>query len=516
MSTDFQKLAVKRYPKVIGRKSEEYRYWRKFKSPILAKEYASVTSVHFSPVAPHDFAVTASARVQIYSAKTHTAKKTISRFKDTAYGATFRNDGKLIVAGDATGLVQVFDVGSRAILRTFREHTHPVHVTKFLPNNTQIMTAGDDKIVKVWDIPSETAITTFRDHTDYIRSGSISPDDPNLILSGSYDRSIKLFDLRANSCVMTMDHHDPVEDLLMFPGGGVVVSAGGTNIKVWDLFAGGRPMQVLSNHQKTVTSLCFDGNYTRLLAGSLDQHVKIYNVQDYKVVHSVKYPAPILSVALSPDDTHLVTGMANGLLSIRQRQLKAAETPSKKDTDDYLRTGSYRFFIRGQTYTGNSDDFTVESKRKRRLADYDRLLKKFEYGNALDAALRSSHPPVIIVSLLQELIHRDGLSQALSGRDDISLEPIVYFIVKHVDNPKYSNLLIDVTECILELYASVLGQSPLVDDLITRLQTKVNKEVLFQKDLQQVLGSIEMLFAKSTGHAAPPGYTPEIPNGIVA
>lgn len=58
----------------------------------------------------------------MYSSKTHQPKKTISRFKDIAYSGSFRQDGKLIVAGDATGLIQMFDGSSRAILRSFRGH----------------------------------------------------------------------------------------------------------------------------------------------------------------------------------------------------------------------------------------------------------------------------------------------------------------------------------------------------------------------------------------------------------
>lgn len=101
---------------------------------------------------------------------------------------------------------------------------------------------------------------------------------------------------------MTMDHGAPVECVEMFPDGGVVISAGGPRMMVFDILAGGRPIHSISNHQKTVTSMCFDHSYSRLLTGSLDQHIKIYNVQDYSVVHSVKYPAPILSVALSVND----------------------------------------------------------------------------------------------------------------------------------------------------------------------------------------------------------------------
>ncbi len=42
------------------------------------------------------------------------------------------------------------------------------------------------------------------------------------------------------------------------------------------------------------------------------------------VVHSFTNAAPVLSLALSPDDAHLFTGMANGLLCMRHRAKTAA------------------------------------------------------------------------------------------------------------------------------------------------------------------------------------------------
>ena len=55
----------------------------------------------------------------------------------------------------------------------------------------------------------------------------------------------------------------------------------------------------MSNHQKTVTALTFDGNAGRLLTGGLDQTVKVYDVSSYKVIHMMCYPASILCLAIS-------------------------------------------------------------------------------------------------------------------------------------------------------------------------------------------------------------------------
>jgi len=85
----------------------------------------------------------------------------------------------------------------------------------------------------------------------------------------------------------------------MFPSGSAALSASGPILRVWDLVAGGRCVRAMSNHQKTVTTLAFDGRAGRLLTGGLDQMVKVYDVSTYKVVHTMKYPAPVLSLAIS-------------------------------------------------------------------------------------------------------------------------------------------------------------------------------------------------------------------------
>lgn len=327
-------------------------------------------------------------------------------------------------------------------------YNRPVHVTRFSNDKTHILSASDDRTVRLWDIPSETSVNVFDDHEDYVRAGVVSDDNPNLILTGSYDQTVRLWDTRQNQCVMTMQHGAPVESLLMYPNGNAVVSAGGPTLKVWDLLAGGRCMHTVSSHQKTVTSMCFDSSASRLLTGSLDHHVKIFNVQDYKVVHSIKYSAPIMSVAMSPDDTHLVAGMANGYLSIRKRQVNGEEKAAKSRKQEQLRSGAYKYFMRGKSSVPEQDAFVVERTRKTRLNQYDKYLKSFEYHNALDEVLRLRNTNVT-AAMLQELIHRDGLESALSGRDDVGLEPLVSFLIRHINQPRYTPLLVDVADVLL-------------------------------------------------------------------
>jgi U3 small nucleolar RNA-associated protein 15 len=105
---DYQPVLVKAQAKPSASKhSPESRYWRQFKHPVFVKEYAPVTCIHFSPSKPHRYAVTAATKIQIYAPRTQKVTKTISRFKDVARSGHIRSDGKLVLAGDDTGLIQV-------------------------------------------------------------------------------------------------------------------------------------------------------------------------------------------------------------------------------------------------------------------------------------------------------------------------------------------------------------------------------------------------------------------------
>ena len=323
---DYQPLVLRKHPKPAPEKhSIESRYWRSFKSPVFVKEYAPVTSVHFTRAKPHKYAVTAAARVHVYAPRTQKIIKTIARFKDVARSGFIRDDGKLLVAGDDSGLIQVghrprtgfgysshltkiFDVNSRAILRTFDAHKQPVHVTKFSTlDATQVLSCSDDTTVRLWDVPSQSTITTFTSHTDYVRSGQVSTTDPHLILTGSYDGTVRIFDTRTGECELLMGSTSgrsstgsvPVEQVLMYPSGTVALSAAGSILRVWDIVAGGRCLRAMSNHQKTVTSLAFNANSSRLLTGGLDHMVKAYDISNYNVVHTMRYSAPVICLALS-------------------------------------------------------------------------------------------------------------------------------------------------------------------------------------------------------------------------
>ncbi|OAA64634.1 small nucleolar ribonucleoprotein complex subunit [Niveomyces insectorum RCEF 264] len=173
------------------------------------------------------FAVTAGPRVDLYSIRKREPVKTIGRFEAVARSGEIRPDGRVLVAGDDSGKMQVFDVagGSRpVVLRTWHTHKQPTWVTRWAPASlTTLMSASDDKTVRLWDLTSPDPARTFVGHQDYVRAGAFLPastttgggggtSSNHLLVTGAYDATVRLWDARApGGAVLTFQHAAPVE-----------------------------------------------------------------------------------------------------------------------------------------------------------------------------------------------------------------------------------------------------------------------------------------------------------------
>ena len=79
------------------------------------------------------------------------------------------------------------------------------------------------------------------------------------------------------------------------------------------------------------------------------------------------------------------------------------------------------------------------------LDDYETVeqrLKRFEYKQALNAALESRNPEVVL-SLLQELVERDGLHIALANRSEDEVVKVVDFLVWKLSDHRYQQVLLE-------------------------------------------------------------------------
>merc|ERR1712194_724519 len=153
--------------------------------------------------------------------------------------------------------------------------------------------------------------------------------------------------------------------------------------------------------------------------------------------------------------------------------------------------GSRRFFTRGFYATPGEFDTKVEQKNSKRLQKFDRLLRKFKYGEALSQALVTKNT-VVILSVIEELLYRNGLKSALEKKGEEFYKNFLGFVLKKIDSANCQKLLIHVFEQFLGVFnfGSFEG-SVGIDELLNRIRAKVDKEVRVVKKTVELRAIME-------------------------
>ncbi|KAK4327189.1 hypothetical protein Pmani_002325 [Petrolisthes manimaculis] len=495
----FKKTSTRAYTR--RKITPDAQYWKKLQFPVTVKEFTAIDYVDICPTEPHHIAVTSGPKVDVYHRETMQLLRTVSRFQRLAYGAKFRPDGQLLLAGSEEGQVKLFR--QKQLLRIFKGHGSATHRVDFMHGLPQIATFSDDKTALVWDMADESKLCTLTGHTDFIRAGVCNPASAHLVLTGSYDHTVRLWDTRTGTSVSTVAHGAPVESLLFFPAGGLFVSAGGTEVRVWDTIAG-KLLAKVSQHHKTITCLGLASNGQRLLSGSLDQRVKVYDINTYTVAHSLEYPAPVLSLAVAPGDSTLAVGMisaGSGLLSFQHRAQPEAAAP---DTSvGRTKVGNIRNVISDDYFKVQPGDQIVPFEMNRKMEDYDRLLCKFEYSKVLDLVMgryneeKTAH---VAIGVFQELIRRQGLKAAVSGRSIGLLHHILKFTIEYIRYPAYKQVLTDVANCLIDVYGDSLHEIPGLAKGFRRLRKEIATEITSCREDISMIGALQMFLTASTPH----------------
>lgn len=518
----------------------EQRYWKTFKNQKSHTTTASWGVSHISFPSPYFaatsssstaaknndlFAVTAGPRVDVYSIRKREPLKTIGRFDAVARSGEIRSDSRVLVAGDDSGKMQVFDVagGSRAVvLKTWHIHKQPVWVTKWSPTDlTMLMSASDDKTVRIWDLPGQNSTRTFVGHQDYVRSGQFMPGglgaSSNMLVTGSYDSTVRIWDSRVSTgSVLTFKHAAPVEEVLPLPTGTTVLAAADNAISVLDLVAA-KPLRVITNHQKTVTSLCLASNGKRVVSGGLDGHVKVFETGSWNVVAGTKYPSPILSLSVittgaNAADRHLAVGMQSGVLSLKTRLTGSAAEKERERAratavTDLSQLGVGKsskrkrkeILTRSLATIDREVDFLIDNNstgRRAKESPWQNDLRHGRYAAALDGVLDISapdHSKLNVLTLLIALRHRSALRSALENRDEESVQPVLHWICNHIIDPRYRSACVDVGLHLLDLYAEHVGVSAELATGFKTLRKRVTQEVEKAQVAAQTGGMLEAL-----------------------
>jgi len=126
--------------------------------------------------------------------------------------------------------------------------------------------------------PKISLVNTLLGHTSSVRSLAISPDNTTIV-SGSYDNTIKVWDLATGQLKATLTgHSSEIESVAISTDNSTIVSASGDKtVKVWDLKTG-ELKATLTNHKDWIWSVAVSSDNTAIVSGTTDNIINLWKV----------------------------------------------------------------------------------------------------------------------------------------------------------------------------------------------------------------------------------------------
>jgi WD40 repeat protein len=118
-------------------------------------------------------------------------------------------------------------------------HTNCVYFVAITPDSRTAVSGSEDRTLKVWDLDTGQCRATFEGHTGDVVGVAITPNGKTAV-SGSQDHTLKVWDLDTGQCRATFEGHTGgVYGIAITPDSRTAVSGSQDHtLKVWDLDTG--------------------------------------------------------------------------------------------------------------------------------------------------------------------------------------------------------------------------------------------------------------------------------------
>ncbi len=243
-------------------------------------------------------------------------------------------------------------------------------------NDRLIASGSSDRTIKIWDNKGNL-LQTLVGHTNWITSLSFS-NDGKYLASASRDGTIRLWKMDHskkfyldNPIQIIKDHQAPVLAVRFSPTSAIFASCGeDAKVRLWR--NDGVPFNTFgSGHHKWITCLCFSPDGERIVTGSADRTLIIWNI-DGTLIRTIKaHDSFIEDVDISPSG-RLIASAARGrdikIWNMEGSLLAILEGHSDKVL-------GVRFHPHGQSLASISSDRTI------RMWDIKGNLLKTFYGH---------------------------------------------------------------------------------------------------------------------------------------
>ncbi|KAF7953131.1 hypothetical protein EAE96_006348 [Botrytis aclada] len=198
------------------------------------------------------------------------------------FAAKFDPNGNYIASGSMDRSINLWRTyGNCENYGTLTGHKGAILDLQWSRDSRALFSASADMHLASWDLETGTRIRRHVGHEEVINCMDISKRGEELLISGSDDGYVGIWDPRTKAAVDFIPTEFPVTAVALAEAGNELYSGGIDNdIKVWDMRRKAVVYSMLG-HQDTITSLRVSPDSQTLLSNSMDSTVRTWDIRPF-------------------------------------------------------------------------------------------------------------------------------------------------------------------------------------------------------------------------------------------
>ncbi|OAX38453.1 WD40 repeat-like protein [Rhizopogon vinicolor AM-OR11-026] len=222
---------------------------------------------------------------------------------------TLSPNGKTVASGSRDGKVKLWDVERRKVIVKWTGHSHLIWSMCWSADGERVLSGSDDGTVRVWDV--ERGNTVLGPITTGHKSAfaAIYSHDITKIATGGKKDGIKIWDANTGELLSTIEHQETVW-CLAWTSDQKKLIAGSNNglIRIFDT-ATWKQTAILEDHKDGINAICLFQNDRLFASTSLDETACLWNIDtNIQVGQPLQHEHSVAGAAFSPDGKLLATG----------------------------------------------------------------------------------------------------------------------------------------------------------------------------------------------------------------